>query len=521
MSSIIRSLVSKKKRRFQQEGFDLDLTYVTERIIAMGYPSEGREGYYRNPMSEVVRFLNKRHPGKYRVYNLCSEREYKTHFFEDRVARYPFPDHQAPTVECMVQFCEDADNWLNDDPGNVFIAHCKAGKGRTGVMICCYLLHCKRFSDPDAAMKFYALMRTKNGKGVTIASQARYINYYAKYLEEGMRPERFIELSKLVLRMPEELNLIVVLYQRHPVSQEVVPKLSSQPAECGAEMSSNFEVVRESGGYVLRASKTLFISGDVKFEFFDGSISKKHSLFYMWFNTSYLPVDGPEVFQSKSLDKVRKSLDKSLELKVHFIDAPKSIALELNSNPSPSGGRAMSRTIIEEGLPRTLSSAPASPSASKHCTSSGPGAEDSLTSLKSSSDKLNAKGKPDTIEQRTFSTSDNHHYKEIFAGPGEKMPTETVPDGPVTLQNTLITWFGGPQQGAAGEEESDYEESDSEDEDGTHLEHGENTAENVIIALDNSVEKMRKIMDALKSEREASVNMQKRLDGIVQRLAAQ
>lgn len=83
----MRHMVSLKKKRFEEDGFDLDLTCefllylstlyptcsfidITPRIIAFGFPSEGREAMYRNPMEEVQRFFETRHKDHYWIYNL-------------------------------------------------------------------------------------------------------------------------------------------------------------------------------------------------------------------------------------------------------------------------------------------------------------------------------------------------------------------------------------------------------------------------------------------------------------------
>ena len=180
----VRALVSKKKRRFVENGFDLDLTYVTERIIAMGFPSSDLEGAYRNHIEDVYAFFELRHGERYRFYNLCAERSYPVGKFEGRFSLYPFEDHSPPPLGLFYFFCRDLDAFLSENPENVVAVHCKAGKGRTGVMISAYLLWIKEWKTPSEAMQYYGFARTKNLKGVTIPSQRRFVEYFFKTLRD-------------------------------------------------------------------------------------------------------------------------------------------------------------------------------------------------------------------------------------------------------------------------------------------------------------------------------------------------
>ena len=60
--NIVKVLVSKKNNLFCYDGYNLDLTYIITNIIAMGYPSASLEGLYLNPMDEVQKLFNTRHP---------------------------------------------------------------------------------------------------------------------------------------------------------------------------------------------------------------------------------------------------------------------------------------------------------------------------------------------------------------------------------------------------------------------------------------------------------------------------
>jgi len=252
----------------------------------MGFPSQGREAVYRNQMSDVVRFLDSRHGENYKVYNLCSERSYDPKFFHNRVATFPFDDHNAPPIEIIEKFCLDADEWLKQDSRNIVVTHCKAGKGRTGVMICAYLLYSKAFSNTDEAFRFYAEARTHNAKGVTIPSQRRYVRYYGELLARNLpySPKSLHFRKMTMTSLPKIGNNFYFTISTHH------NELYKSPITKIDRKESTFVMTAETGEF--------FIKGDIKIAVFalQGVNEKPKKILHTWFNTFFigLPINENE-----------------------------------------------------------------------------------------------------------------------------------------------------------------------------------------------------------------------------------
>ncbi|CAH1242822.1 GAK [Branchiostoma lanceolatum] len=106
---------------------DMDLTYVTSRLIVMSFPAEGIEATYKNNLEEIRLYLDSRHTGRYAVYNL-SQRTYRHHKFHNRVSECGWPPKRAPSLSNLFAICKNMQQWLRQDPRNICVLHCLHGR---------------------------------------------------------------------------------------------------------------------------------------------------------------------------------------------------------------------------------------------------------------------------------------------------------------------------------------------------------------------------------------------------------
>ncbi|KZO98465.1 hypothetical protein CALVIDRAFT_511880, partial [Calocera viscosa TUFC12733] len=188
MSGFARKIVSGGKARFKDKelNVDLDLVYLTDRIIIMGYPASGVAALYRNSRHDARRFIEHRHADKYWVFNFCplTENTYDPSFFRGHVSRYPFPDHHAPPLALLALAVREMHAWLSADPERVIVVHCKAGKGRSGTLACAYLLTLETPAGPT-------LQRSLNAKEWT----GRRAEELLRQAEEELTDEEDVEVG--------------------------------------------------------------------------------------------------------------------------------------------------------------------------------------------------------------------------------------------------------------------------------------------------------------------------------------
>ena len=106
-------------------------------------------------------------------------------------------------------------DWLKGpdaEKGRIVIVHCKAGKGRSGTVVCSYLISEEGWASEDALARFTSRrMRAGFGEGISIPSQQRWVRYVEWWTKHGKvyvdRPVEILEIRILGLRDGVEVTV--------------------------------------------------------------------------------------------------------------------------------------------------------------------------------------------------------------------------------------------------------------------------------------------------------------------------
>jgi hypothetical protein len=304
---------------------------------------------YRNPRYEIRRFLDERHKDQYKMYNFCCEpgRGYKPEAFYGRVERYPFKDHNTPPLETMIAFTESVKLWLDQNPNHVASMHCKAGKGRAGLMSCIALIRTGQCQTAIEALNHYDATRVKNNRGLTVTSQRKYVIFFETLWRQ------YYGVSGDIGAVPGALPGV----RRAPVEPELY-LVGIEIKDCKLALRnvrvavyhgtySSPELLFDSGkgkGDNAKFSCETIVEGNFKIlvEHKPGFFSSKRKLFELWHNTLFMDKNCLIVdFMNDQLDmkkKVKPTLGEKLCLRLKFSrDRPSSAAAAAGPATKKSG----------------------------------------------------------------------------------------------------------------------------------------------------------------------------------------
>lgn len=198
MKSLLRAIVASPKKSYMDTDSDIryDLAYITQRIIVCSGPTNHYiKNFYRYPIGDLVQLLTINHGESWWIWNFRGEgKGYDDDDVFKKISYYPFPDHQPPPLDVMLQSVEEIDDYLSENDDLVAVLHCKAGKGRSGTICCGYLLY-KSFKENhpitvENAINLFTIKRMRNDSiaGVSILSQRRYLLYWYEFLTQYFAP---------------------------------------------------------------------------------------------------------------------------------------------------------------------------------------------------------------------------------------------------------------------------------------------------------------------------------------------
>ncbi|XP_029905458.1 putative tyrosine-protein phosphatase auxilin isoform X5 [Myripristis murdjan] len=452
---------------------ELDIAYITSRIIVMTYPAEAVQIGYQNHVEDIRSFLDSRHADHYTVFNL-SQRNYRGAKFSNRVSECNWPSRQAPSLHNLFAVCKNMHNWLKQNPKNVCVITCSDGRAPSGVLVCAMFCFCHLFNNPVPAMQLLSAKRPGSGLW---PSHRRYIGYVCSMVSE--KPS-----------LPHSKPLVIKALTVSPV-----PCFNKQRSGCRPfcdvligetkifTTAQEYERMRE---HRVQEGKVVFplgvsVHGDVVVSVYHmrstigGRLQAKVSntqIFQIQFHTGFiapgttmLKFNKPELDACDSPEKYPQLFHVILDIEVEGVDKQKDLTPPWEQFPckdlSPNvlfschqeHQDALAIADEMEGLDLEEPSRPhGGPDGRGHCEESEP-SDDEMLSL--SSQQSNASTAPQRPEPPapTHAAPPPAEEVDLLGLDGEAIkppcPSSQPPSG-ATTTDLLGDLFGGPPQPTSG-----------------------------------------------------------------------
>lgn len=166
----------------------MDLSYITERILALWFPGEVTAAEFRAGHQQTAHMLQSKHGSGYMVFNL-SEPKGGMRREHSRVKECGWPPALAPPLERLCSVCKDMDTWLGGGSSRVAVLHVRGERERIGVVVAAYMHYSSICGSPEQALDRFAMKRYLDHKigDLDLPSNKRYVEYFSGLLSGSIR----------------------------------------------------------------------------------------------------------------------------------------------------------------------------------------------------------------------------------------------------------------------------------------------------------------------------------------------
>lgn len=276
---IERSSADEEARQFyQSDKSNLEIAsppetfFVLPRIALIPFPSQ--------ELSEVISsYFNTQVSTKFMVWNL-SEYIHPTPIFTGQCIDFIFVGYPNPPLSVFFAIFNSVQKWLESDPNNFALLHCQATKGRSYMVLACYLAW---IQDVNSVVEGFNKICRITGKNVELLpSQTRYMQYMQEIIHGNVPKMRRIKIQKVILdgipEIEQEGSAVRPYLQIFKGTEMVFTTISKDLPPVSyfpSDISICFDVNLEIEGDVLIRCRHL------------GKDNKPLTIFRMMFNTAF------------------------------------------------------------------------------------------------------------------------------------------------------------------------------------------------------------------------------------------